>query len=96
VNPASLPPGEQFAVSLQPEWRQRLEAWRNLLAQCARKPNRKSVHALRSLTLRLQVGLEHSLQEQAADRTASRAFQRWSKSGKKLRKALEPVRDADV
>ena len=96
MNSASLPPGEQCAVSLQPEWRQRLEAWRNLLAQCARKPNRKSVHALRSLTLRLQVGLEHSLQEQAADRTASRAFQRWSKGGKKLRKALEPVRDADV
>jgi len=96
VNPASLPPGEHSAVSLQPEWRQRLEAWRNLLAQCARKPSRKSVHVLRSLTLRLQVGLEHSLQEQAADRTVARAFQRWGKGGKKLRKALEPVRDADV
>jgi len=96
VNPASHPSGKPPAVSLQPEWQQRLEAWRNLLAQCARKPSRKSIHALRSLTLRVQVGLEHSLQEQAADRTAAHAFQRWSKGGKKLRKALEPVRDADV
>jgi hypothetical protein len=93
---ASLPTARQSAASLQPEWQRRLEAWHNLLAQCARKPNRKSVHALRSLTLRLGVGLEHSLQERAEDPTAARAFQRWSKDGKKLRKALEPVRDADV
>jgi len=95
VNLALLPPGEQPAVPLQPEWRQRLEAWRALLAQCARKPSRKSVHILRALTLRLRAGLEHSL-EQAADPAAARAFQRWSKDAKKLRKALEPVRNADV
>lgn len=77
-------------------WRQQVEAWRELLAQCARKPSRKRVHALRSITLRLRVGLKHRLPERAADSTAARAFRRWSKAGKKLRKALEPLRDADV
>jgi CHAD domain-containing protein len=95
VNLALLPPGEQPAAPLQPEWRQQFEAWRNLLAQCARKPSRKSVHVLRARTLRLRVALEHSM-EQAANPDAARAFQRWSKDAKKLRKALEPVRNADV
>jgi CHAD domain-containing protein len=81
---------------LHPKWRQQLETWRKLLAQCARKPSRRSVHALRSLTLRLQVGLESSLRGLAANSAAARAFQQWSKVAKKLRKALEPVRDADV
>jgi CHAD domain-containing protein len=95
VNLALLPPGEQPAAPHLPEWRQRLEAWRASLSQCARKPSRKSVHVLRTLTLRLRAGLEHSL-EQAADPATERAFQRWSKDAKKLRKALEPVRNADV
>jgi CHAD domain-containing protein len=51
---------------------------------------------LRSLTLRLQVGLGHRLTEEPADSAAARAFKRWAKEGKKLRKALEPVRNADV
>jgi CHAD domain-containing protein len=80
---------------LQPK-HQQLETWRKLLAQCARKPSRRSVHALRSLTLRLHVGLQRSLPEHAADPAAARAFQQWSKLAKRLRKALEPVRDADV
>jgi hypothetical protein len=96
MNRALIPPGETSAVALQQEWRQRLEAWRVFLAQCGSKPSRKSVHALRALTLRLRVELEHFLQEQAEDSAAARAFQRWSKEAKKLRKALEPVRNADV
>ena len=76
--------------------RKQLVTWRKLLAQCARKPSRRSVHALRSLTVRLQVVMEHSLRKQAANSAAARAFQHWSKDGKKLRKALEPLRDADV
>lgn len=91
----ALPPGEQPVVPLLPEWRQRLEAWRALLEQCARKPSRKSVHVLRALTVRLRVGLEYSM-AQVANPAAARAFQRWSKDAKKLRKALEPVRNADV
>ncbi len=79
------------------EWhQQQLVTWRKLLAQCARKPSRRSVHALRSITLRLQVGIEYFLRNRAANSAAARAFQQWCKNGKKLRKALEPVRDADV
>jgi len=89
-------PKAQSAELPQPKRQQQLVTWRKLLTQCARKPSRRSVHALRSLTLRLQVGMEHSLREQTAHPAAARAFQHWCKDGKKLRKALEPVRDADV
>lgn len=95
LNFAFHSPKAQSAVLPQPKWQQ-LAAWRKLLAQCSRKPSRRSVHALRSLTLRLQVGLEYSLRKRAANSAAARAFQHWCKDGKKLRKALEPVRDADV
>jgi CHAD domain-containing protein len=96
LNFAFHSPKAQSAVLPHPKWRRQLEIWRKLLAQCARKPSRRSVHALRSLTLRLQVGLEYFLSKQAANPAAARAFQHWCKDGKKLRKALEPVRDADV
>jgi CHAD domain-containing protein len=96
MNCALIPPGEPSAPPLQPAWRQRLEEWRTFLAQCGNKPSRKSVHALRALTLRLQVEMEHSLPEQAENFAAERAFQRWNKDAKKLRKVLGPVRDADV
>jgi hypothetical protein len=96
MNSASPPPGDQHGFSLQSEWQQQLEAWRNFLAQCAGKPSRKSVHALRSLTLRLRTALEFRLREQAPEPAAARAFSRWNKEGRKLRRALEPVRDADV
>ena len=89
-------PKAQSAVLPQSNWHQQLAAWRTFLAQCARKPSRRSIHALRSLTLRLQVGLEYSLRRRAANSAAARAFQHWSKEGKKLRKALAPVRNADV
>lgn len=93
---ALIPPDETSAAPLQQGWRQRLEAWRTFLAQCGSKPSRKSVHALRALTLRLRVELEHFLPEQAEDSAAARAFERWNKEAKKLRKALEPVRNTDV
>jgi CHAD domain-containing protein len=96
LNFAFHSPKAQSAVLPQPKRQQQLVTWRKLLAQCARKPSRRSVHALRSLTLRLQVGMEHSLRKQAANSAATRAFQHWCKDGKKLRKALEPLRDADV
>jgi CHAD domain-containing protein len=95
LNFAFHSPKAQSTLLPQQKWQQ-LELWRKLLAQCARKPSRRSVHALRSLTLRLQAGLEYSLRKRAANSAAARAFQHWCKDGKKLRKALEPVRDADV
>ena len=96
MNFAFHSPKAQSAVLSQTKRQQQLVTWRKLLAQCARKPSRRSVHALRSLTLRLQAGLEYSLRKRAANSAAARAFQHWCKDGKKLRKALEPVRDADV
>jgi CHAD domain-containing protein len=96
VNFNSLSPGEQVESSLQPEWLRRLDAWRGLLAQCSLKPSRKNVHALRSQTLRLRVALQQRLQERGGDSVAADAFLRWNREGKRLRRALEPVRDADV
>ncbi len=92
----SLPPSRQTDAPSQPGWPRQVEAWRELLAQCARKPSRKRVHALRSLTLRLRVVLEHRLPKHPANSHAARALRRWRKKGKKLRQALEPVRNADV
>jgi CHAD domain-containing protein len=96
MNSDSSPSAIEPDPSLQPEWQRQVEAWRGLLAQCARKPSRKRVHALRRLTLRLRVAMDHGLQEQARDSAAARAVKRWKKEGKNLRRALEPVRDADV
>ena len=96
MNPASLPVGVPPDVSLQPEWQHQVEAWRELITRCARKPSRKRVHALRRLTLRLHVAMKHRLQEPAGDSSAAHAFKGWKKEAKKLRRALGPVRDADV
>lgn len=90
MNSLALPPNE-----LPPAHPLPVEAWRKFLAQCARKPTRKSVHALRSLTLRLRVTLEHRL-ERDKEPAAAEALRRWKKQGKKLRRRLEPVRDADA
>jgi CHAD domain-containing protein len=94
VNFNSPSPSEQS--SLQPEWLRRLDAWRGLLARCTLKPSRKNVHALRSQTLRLRVALQQRLQERGVNSAAADALRRWNKEGKRLRRALEPVRDADV
>ncbi len=94
MNFNSPSPSEQS--SLQPEWLRRLDAWRGLLAQCTLKPSRKNVHALRSQTLRLRVALQQRLQERGVNSAAADALRRWNKEGKRLRRALEPVRDADV
>jgi hypothetical protein len=90
------PSDKLHAVPRQQEWKQQVEAWRESFARCAEKPSRKRVHALRSQTLRLRVALEHQMHEQPQDAAATGAFQHWNKAGKKLRKALQPVRDTDV
>jgi CHAD domain-containing protein len=80
----------------KPERHPQLEAWRELLSRCARKASPKRVHALRIATLRLQAALEYRLREQTPDAGGVRAVKRWMKHGKRLRRALEPVREADV
>jgi CHAD domain-containing protein len=96
MNFESIPHLGQPAVPVQPNWRRQVGEWRELLAQCANKPTRKRVHALRSLTLRLRAAIEFRLVEQPSGSAAVRAFKRWDHEGKKLRRTLEPVRNADV
>jgi CHAD domain-containing protein len=96
MNIRSLPPDVRLAVSLQPEWLRQINIWRELLAKCHRKPNRKRIHDLRSFTLRLSVSLEYWLRVLVPDPVAVSAYRRWNKEGKELRRALRPARDADV
>ena len=87
---ASFPDGQW-------EFRGQIQAWRELLRHCGRRPGRKCVHDLRVATLRLQARIEYwlSRQETGAAAAAS-AIRRWQSQGKKLRRALGPVRQADV
>ncbi len=78
------------------EWHRQFEAWRRLLAECARKPSRKRVHGLRVTTLRLLAELEYWQREHGPEGLAERAVRRWTRQGQKLRRALRPVREADV
>jgi CHAD domain-containing protein len=84
----------QAAAPLPRGW-QLVEAWRELLGECAQKVSHKNVHDLRIVTLRLQSALEGWLKEHP-DAEGVRDVKRWSAQGKKLRRALEPVREADV
>lgn len=83
-------------ASVHTEFRSSIESWRKLLAQSRRKPGRKYVHNLRVATLRLQAAVEYWLSLPEADAAGTRVVQRWRRQGKKLRRALGPVRQADV
>jgi len=96
MNPGVLPIGGQPDAAPQPNWGQRLEAWRRLLAACGRKPSRKRVHSLRVATLRIQAELEYELRGNRQGNPAARAARRWNRQAEKLRRALSPVREVDV
>jgi len=96
MNSFSHPSRGQSQAAAQPDFRRQVEAWRQLLIQCGQKPSRKAVHSLRVATLRLQAGVEYWLRAQEPDAPAAGAAKRWNKQGKKLRRALNPVREADV
>jgi CHAD domain-containing protein len=81
---------------LQPEWRRQVEDWHELLDRCSRKASRKQVHKLRIATLRLQAALENWLEGQRPDTDGMRAAKSWKKHGTRLRRALEPLREADA
>jgi CHAD domain-containing protein len=96
MNSDSLPSGGIKERALEPEVRQQMQSWRELLGRCGRKPGRKSVHELRVATLRMQAELEYRLSELPADATGRKVVRRLRRQGKKLRRALGPVRQADV
>jgi hypothetical protein len=88
--------GSQANETIEPTLQRQIEEWRDLLGQCARRPSRQHVHALRSLTLRLRAALEFHVAALPPEPAEMRAFRRWNKEGRKLRRTLEPIRDADV
>lgn len=96
MNSGILSISGQPVAADQSNWRQRLEAWRGLLAACGRKPSRKRVHSLRVATLRIQAELEYELGGSRQGNPAARAARRWNRQAEKLRRALSPVRGADV
>ena len=96
MNIDSLRSNGHCAPSLEPQWHRHVHTWRCLLEKCVRKPSRKQIRSLRSFTLRLRVATEFWMLERTQDATAARAFKRWNKETKKLRRALQPVRDADA
>lgn len=96
MNSGSFPMGGEDERAAQPEFRQGVQAWRALLERCGRKPGRKCVHNLRVATLRLQAELEFGLRGQPAEAAGLNAARRLRRQGKKLRRALGPVRQADV
>ena len=76
--------------------RDRVEAWRELLDDCKRKPTKKRVHALRVVTLRIQAELEHELGELPHASHQAQAMLQFGKVAEKLRAVLAPVREFDV
>ncbi len=96
MDSASSPANAAHGPAAQPKLRQQMQAWRGLVLQCGRKPGRKCVHSLRVATLRLQAEVEYWLKSQPDDAPAADAVRRWRRQGRKLRRALGPVRQADV
>ena len=74
----------------------RLTEWRALLDHCRQKLRRRSVHALRVLTLRIQAELELHLGEISKTSRQTEAISYFGRQAKKLRRALGPVREFDV
>ena len=73
-----------------------LEAWRDLLAQCALKPTRKRIHLLRVATLRLQAQVRPWLDRHESEASAAQTVRLWNKLARHLRRALGSVRAFDV
>jgi len=62
----------------------RLTDWRALLDHCRQKPRRKSVHALRVLTLRIQAELELHLGEISKTSRQAEAISYFGRQAKKI------------
>lgn len=89
------PSGEK-AEALHAKWQQYFAHWRDSLAECGHKPARKHVHAVRALTLRMCVTLDFCVQQAPVDAESTSLLKRWNKEGKKLRRVIAPIRNADV
>lgn len=76
--------------------RDRILSWRELVAQCGRKPTRKRVHALRVVTLRIQAEVEDELNDLPRASREAQGMVRFGKLAEKLREGLGSVRELDV
>lgn len=74
----------------------RLAKWRELLELCRRKPTRRRVHALRVVTLRIQVEAQDALDDLPHASHEAQAILRFGKLAQKLREVLAPLRELDV
>ena len=70
--------------------------WRQFLNDCAARPTRKRVHALRVTTMRLQSTIDSCLAGQSSDSSLRAVAKRWKKRAKRLRRRLSVVRSFDV
>lgn len=84
------------APSATPNWPQQFQNWRNLLSECAHKPVKGRVHALRVATLRLVAEVDRWLRERGYECSPNRAAKHWNTQAAKLRRALSKVRETDV
>lgn len=81
---------------LRAEWTGQWKQWRRELGRSLRSPASDSVHDLRVLTLRLRTEVDLRMRDGVAAERADEAARRWSRLSERLRKALGPVRNADV
>ena len=73
-----------------------IRAWLQLLRDCAEKPSRRRVHAVRVATLRLLAMAEALLATLTARSDEAAAVQHWIKQATRLRGALSTIREIDV
>lgn len=71
-------------------------AWLHLLKNCAEKPSRRRVHAVRVATLRLLATVEAALAELSDRPDEAATVRRWIKQATRLRSALSAIREIDV
>lgn len=96
MNLDEIPLSAQTSPNTRPDWQKRFEQWREILAECGRKPGKSRVHALRVATLRLKAELNYWIRPVNGDNGAHQIAARWNKQAGKLRKTLSEVRETDV
>jgi CHAD domain-containing protein len=73
-----------------------IREWLQLLGDCAEKPSRRRVHAVRVATLRLLTMAEESLATPTVRSDEAVTVQHWIKQATRLRGALSTIREIDV
>jgi CHAD domain-containing protein len=96
MNRSSPNPDQEVAAQAEPAAARLFRTWRQLLCDCAAKPTRKRVHALRVVTMRLQAVVASCLADRASKSPTRAVAKPWKKRSKRLRRRLSVVREIDV